>query len=73
MRVPNNSKFACQKGQIELYFKFKAKNLSKKYIFRNPLDETANNTSLHIACNMRDANYSRDEILKLTGVDILTV
>ena len=35
-RVPNNSKFACQKGQIELYFKFKAKNLSKKYIFRNP-------------------------------------
>ena len=36
MMVPNNSKFACQKGQIELYFKFKAKNLSKKYIFRNP-------------------------------------
>ena len=26
MRVPNNSKFAYQKGQIELYFKFKAKN-----------------------------------------------
>ena len=37
------------------------------------VDETAHNTSLHIACNMRDANYSRDEILKLTGVDILTV
>ena len=36
-RVPNNSKFACQKGQFELYFKFKAKNLSKNYIFRNPL------------------------------------
>ena len=36
MRVPNNSKFVCQKGQIELYFKFKAKNLSKNYIFRNP-------------------------------------
>ena len=42
MRVPNNSKFACQKGQIELYFKFKAKNLSKKYIFRNPLYITYN-------------------------------
>ena len=38
MRVPNNSKFACQKGQIELYFNFKAKNLSKNYIFRNPHD-----------------------------------
>ena len=37
------------------------------------VDETAYNTSLQIACNMRDANYSRDEILKLTGVDILTV
>ena len=110
MRVPNNSKFACQKGQIELYFKFKAKNLSKNYIFRNPhkfglwgalvddfnirndlidvikmknnaiieyerriIDEAVDKNSLRIACNMRDENYSRDEILKLTGVDISTV
>ena len=36
MRVPNNSKFVYQKGQIELYFKFKAKNLSKNYIFSEP-------------------------------------
>ena len=37
------------------------------------VDEAVKNASIRIACNMRDANYSRDEILKLTGVDILTV
>ena len=42
MMVPNNSKFAYPKGQIELYFNFKAKNLSKNYIFRNPLNTFSN-------------------------------
>ena len=37
------------------------------------LDEAFNNYSLNMARNMRDENYSRDEILKLTGVDILTI
>ena len=37
------------------------------------LDEAFNNYSLNVARNMRDENYSRDEILKLTGVDILTI
>ena len=40
---------------------------------RRIIDKAVNNNSLQIACNMRDANYSRDEILKMTGVDILTV
>ena len=45
----------------------------ERRIIDKAVDEAVNNNSLHIACNMRDANYSRDEILKLTGVDILTV
>ena len=51
----------------------KAVNKAVDEAVSKAVDEAVNNNSLQIACNMRDANYSRDEILKMTGVDILTV
>lgn len=40
---------------------------------RRIIDEAVGNAYKSVACNMRDENYSHDEILKLTGVDILTI
>ena len=45
----------------------------ERRIIDKAVNKAVKNASIRIACNMRDANYSRDEILKMTGVDILTV
>ena len=57
----------------DLIGEIKMKNNAIIEYERRIIDEAVNNNSLNIACNMRDENYSRDEILKLTGVDILTI
>ena len=68
IKMKNNAIIEYERRIID-----KAVNKAVDEAVSKAVDEAVNNNSLQIACNMRDANYSRDEILKMTGVDILTV
>ena len=63
MRVPNNSKFVYPKGQFELYFKFKTKNLLKNYIFQNPLSVTGLKIFIN---NLVDFNNTKNVVVAAT-------
>ena len=66
--MENNAIIAYERRIID-----EAVNNAVNEAVNKAVSEAKNNISLKIARKMRDENYSHDEILKITGVDILTI